>query len=119
MEDRACPVMPQFLITAPDGNKYRVTAPEGASEQDALTHFKENWQPQEQPGEALLPSQIGKPVGNVAPFNPWAGAGGMAGPVDPNLSGRDVGNMAAGAAAQIPGTPGDIETLGRMGINAL
>jgi hypothetical protein len=28
--------MPQFLITSPDGVKYRVNAPEGATEQDAL-----------------------------------------------------------------------------------
>jgi hypothetical protein len=33
--------MPDYEITAPDGQKYRVTAPEGASEQDALAHLQQ------------------------------------------------------------------------------
>ncbi len=33
--------MPTFNITAPDGTKYRVEAPEGASEQDALAKVQE------------------------------------------------------------------------------
>lgn len=33
--------MPDFEITAPGGQKYRVTAPEGASEQDALAHLQQ------------------------------------------------------------------------------
>lgn len=38
--------MPTFRITAPDGKDYDVDAPEGASEQDALTHFQSNWRPE-------------------------------------------------------------------------
>ncbi len=33
--------MPTFNITAPDGTRYRVEAPEGASEQDALAKVQE------------------------------------------------------------------------------
>jgi hypothetical protein len=33
--------MPTFNITAPDGTQYRVTAPEGATEQDALAKVQE------------------------------------------------------------------------------
>lgn len=35
--------MPQFEITAPDGKKYRVTAPEGASKQEALDRVRAKW----------------------------------------------------------------------------
>jgi hypothetical protein len=39
--------MPQFEVTTPDGRKFRITAPEGASKQDALSHFKQQYRPQE------------------------------------------------------------------------
>lgn len=44
--------MPQYLITSPDGTKYNVTAPEGASEQDALKRVMDQHTaaPPEQPG---------------------------------------------------------------------
>lgn len=44
--------MATFRITAPDGKDYEVNAPEGATEQDALTHFQANWKP-----EASEPAQ--------------------------------------------------------------
>lgn len=44
--------MPTFRITAPDGKDYEITAPEGATEQEALTHFQANWKP-----EAAGPAQ--------------------------------------------------------------
>ena len=37
--------MPSFEITAPDGKKYAVEAPEGATQEQALEHFKNNWKP--------------------------------------------------------------------------
>jgi len=36
--------MPVFVITAPDGNEYEITAPEGSSEQDVLTYAQNNYQ---------------------------------------------------------------------------
>lgn len=35
--------MPTYVITAPDGNKYQVTAPEGASESEVLDYAKQNY----------------------------------------------------------------------------
>lgn len=36
--------MPSFEITAPDGKKYAIQAPEGATAEQALEYFKANWQ---------------------------------------------------------------------------
>lgn len=38
--------MPSYKITAPDGKSYKVTVPEGGTEQDALNHFKSQFQAQ-------------------------------------------------------------------------
>ena len=38
--------MPSFEITAPDGKRYAINAPEGATAEQALEHFKANWQPE-------------------------------------------------------------------------
>lgn len=46
--------MPQFLVTSPDGQKYNVTAPEGATMQDALERVKQQ--------HTAAPSQPAKPV---------------------------------------------------------
>lgn len=37
--------MPVYRITTPDGTKLRVTAPEGATEQDVLGYAQQNWKP--------------------------------------------------------------------------
>lgn len=37
-------VLPIFEITMQDGTKYEVTAPEGATKEEALNYFKTNWQ---------------------------------------------------------------------------
>ena len=39
--------MPRYKITAPDGNSYYINAPDGASEQDALSYFKSQYQNQD------------------------------------------------------------------------
>lgn len=38
--------MPSYKITAPDGKSYKVTVPDGGTEQDALNHFKSQFQAQ-------------------------------------------------------------------------
>lgn len=38
-------MMPQYDITSPQGEKFRVTAPEGASQDQVLSYFKSNYQP--------------------------------------------------------------------------
>lgn len=35
--------MPTYQITAPDGTKLRITAPEGASQEDVLAYAKANY----------------------------------------------------------------------------
>lgn len=40
--------MPRFKVTAPDGSQHYVNAPEGASMDQALDYFKQNWKPQQQ-----------------------------------------------------------------------
>lgn len=58
--------MPKFQVTAPDGFTYEITAPDGASESDALSHFQSQWQPKQQT------PQIEEPTG-LNGF--WVGAG--------------------------------------------
>lgn len=38
--------MPSFEITTPGGKRYAIDAPEGATAEQALEHFKANWQPE-------------------------------------------------------------------------
>lgn len=37
--------MTTYVITAPDGKEYEIDAPQGATQEDALTYFKQNWKP--------------------------------------------------------------------------
>lgn len=53
--------MPSFEITAPDGKKYAIQAPEGATAEQALEHFKANWQPAQQ--ESTPPMSDESPTG--------------------------------------------------------
>ena len=38
--------MPTFLVTAPDGRKLRVTAPEGATQQEAIAYAQQQFSAQ-------------------------------------------------------------------------
>jgi hypothetical protein len=42
MVDYSGAVMPDFIVTDPHGQKFRVTAPEGTTQDQALAHFKAN-----------------------------------------------------------------------------
>lgn len=48
--------MPEFQITSPDGRKFRVTAPEGATSEDALAHVQKQ-QGAQAPTETPAPEQ--------------------------------------------------------------
>ena len=39
--------MPSYAISAPDGKQYKIEAPEGASKEDALAYFQQNYKPPE------------------------------------------------------------------------
>lgn len=47
--------MPQYVITAPDGKKYRVSG-EGTAD-EALAHFQQNYKSQQQPSVSAQPSE--------------------------------------------------------------
>lgn len=54
--------MPQFMITSPDGTKYDVTAPDGATEQDALKRVMAEHAPKSDKSE---PGFLGRVEGDV------------------------------------------------------
>src|SRR3546814_20660296 len=41
--------MPNYQVTAPDCRKYRVTAPEGATQEQALAYAQQNYRQAQQP----------------------------------------------------------------------
>lgn len=51
--------MPTFEITAPDGNVYEVTAPEGVSEQEVLAYAQQNYQSAQEPQEKINKAEGG------------------------------------------------------------
>ena len=67
--------MPQFDITGPDGTKVRVTAPEGATQAQALSYAKSNWKDlapsktsatsSEKPAEQKLPAPLSWPMSSL------------------------------------------------------
>lgn len=89
--------MPTFRITGPDGATYKVTAPDGASEQDILSYV------QSQASSASVPSAK----------QPEMTAGEVAGDVAKS-AGIGVVQGGIGLATM----PGNLEALGRAGINA-
>lgn len=56
--------MAQFDITSPEGKTYRITAPEGATKEQALDYFKQNYQKQtksENQGVSGKPDELAEP----------------------------------------------------------
>ena len=45
--------MPTFVVTAPDGKEYDVDAPHGATQEQALAYFQQNWKPQQTPEKTV------------------------------------------------------------------
>jgi hypothetical protein len=89
--------MPKYRITGPDGATYEVTAPDGASEQDVMEFVRSQASSEPVPP----PKQPEMSVGEVA---------------------ADVGKSAGIGLVQggigLATLPGNIEALGRAGINA-
>lgn len=54
--------MPVFEVTAPDGKKLRVTAPEGATQEQALAKAREMYQPE----QASQPERTAEPEGYIS-----------------------------------------------------
>lgn len=57
--------MPRYEVTAPDGTKYQVDAPEGATEQQAIEYIASQWKPSE-PAAQVPPNAIKNPGGGYA-----------------------------------------------------
>lgn len=111
--------MAQFRITAPDGAVYDVTAPEGATEQDALAQVQAQHQ-------QALPIQPPHPP-PVADFSQFKNARGPVttqsvnigptGPEAPGMAGRQADYLKGtveGFPANAAGVIGDTEGLGRQ-----
>lgn len=89
--------MPTYRITGPDGANYEVTAPDGASEQDILSYV------QSQASSTPVPSAK----------QPEMTAGEVAGDVAKSAG---IGLVQGGIG--LATMPGNLEALGRAGINA-
>jgi hypothetical protein len=67
--------MPQFLITAPDGKKFKVNAPEGATREDALAKIKAQYQApslQREVSNSKIPSEGSEVLQQPEQDSSWA-----------------------------------------------
>lgn len=139
--------MPDFEFTSPEGKKYRVTGPEGSTKEQAFDVFKQqrpelflpqasSSQPSEPSGPAEPPSVLQTTYQPAQYAGEAPRRGGVAGAyramqqpgfVPPKIETTgDIGEALAqygkgagvGLVAGIPGLPGDIEALGRLGLSA-
>ena len=69
--------MPEFLITSPDGRKFRVTAPEGAKQEEVLSRVRD-YAEQNPPQQAAPPAAAPEPAPQ-APAAPQKSSGGVIG----------------------------------------
>lgn len=55
--------MPTYVVTAPNGKEYEVEAPDGATKDQALSYFQQNWKP---PEPTITPRKTPERWGDVA-----------------------------------------------------
>jgi hypothetical protein len=91
--------MARYEITAPDGSRYEITAPEGASEQEVMAYAQQQFG-QSKPKDAGTPAKPSATLGETAADVAKSGGIGLV-----------KGVLATGSM------PGNIELLGRMGID--
>lgn len=94
--------MARYKITGPDGASYEITAPDGASESDVMEFF-----------QSQMKGQGAAPQAAAAPQKPPVSAGEMVSDVA-----KSTGIGLAQGAIGLATLPGNIEALGRMGIDA-
>ena len=111
--------MPEFQITSPDGKKFRVTAPDGATREQALEKIKSQYKPQnvetpaDEPEKSFI-SDVGGRVKDEAAMRligiPEAGATMASGTLAEPIAG--LAGLGAGAINLIPGVdvgnPGEV-----------
>jgi hypothetical protein len=66
--------MTEYLITSPEGKQFRITAPEGATKEQALDYFKQNYKPQPsfedrfpKPDEQMPTVERDRPLRGITP----------------------------------------------------
>ena len=58
--------MPTYVVTAPDGKEYEITAPEGATQEQVLAYAQQNYsKPAEKPQRSLA-QETGRQLGLTA-----------------------------------------------------
>lgn len=77
--------MPRYQVTSPDGKKWEVTAPEGATQDQVIEYAKQQWQMQQEPAPQTAPAQPpqGDSVGRQVGLFARSGIKGLAGLVSP------------------------------------
>src|SRR3990167_1710755 len=78
--------MPAFIITSPDGRKFKITAPEGTTQEEALAHFQSQKQPVQEPAPKAItakssPYSFGNLAGAAVEPSMTLGAGAVMAPV--------------------------------------
>ena len=78
--------MPAFIITSPDGRKFKITAPAGTTQEEALAHFQSQKQPVQEPApkaitSKLSPYSFGNLAGAAVEPSMTLGAGAVMAPV--------------------------------------
>ena len=113
--------MPDFEVTSPEGQKFKVTAPEGATQDQILAYAKANI-PKAAPAKLSMtvtaPAPADLPAPGSTPQEAQARQSG--GPVDPNTRWRDLARGAHDAPAYQPKTqtlPGGRQELYDMATN--
>lgn len=106
--------MARFRITGPDGGTYEVTAPDDANEQQVLEYVRANAGGDQKTAALSPPDRMGMMSGAAAPAQEampvtWADAG--------KDIAKSTGIGLAQGAIGLATLPGNMEMLGRMGID--
>lgn len=91
--------MPTYRITTPDGAKYEIVAPDGATEQEVMSYAQSQYKANSTP---------------VSPPKPEMSVGELAADV-----GKSAGIGLVQGGIGLATLPGNVEALGRAGINAV
>lgn len=93
--------MPTFVVTAPDGKEYDVDAPRGATQEQALAYFQQNWKPQTAPQEKSW-GDVGISAVKNLPSSAYEFGKSLVGAVtSPVETAKGVGTLVKGAAQNI------------------
>lgn len=108
-----------YVVTAPDGKDYEIEAPAGATEQQALDYFKQNWKPAAasapaapalQPAQPQSWGEVGsRAVGNLLPSTGAAFSGLAHSVLHPIDTASTLYNIGKGSFQNVTGLGSDTE----------